>query len=219
MILDVDGTLIDNVPAHVDSWQAALQQAGFQIDPQAIHDHIGKGSDQFVPALVGGEPDPRLIQQIRDAHHREYRDRWLPLVQPFPGASELIRRLKQRGLWLAVATSAPADELAAHLDHLPRGCIDAVVTASDVQRTKPFPDIFLTALHRLQQHDPRIAPDNVRVVGDTPYDAQAAQTIGITCIGLLSGGFSRQDLEAAGAKRVYRDAQELAEHLDDLIDG
>lgn len=216
MLLDVDGTLIDNVPAHIDSWKDAFSMAGFFIEDQRIHDQIGKGSDQFVPALLG-EVNEQVLRQIGETHHRLYRERWLPKVQAFPDAARFLQELKARHLQIAVATSAPQDELARHLDQLPRHLIDAIISASDVQHTKPAPEMFHKALEALRDHEASLTADQVVVVGDTPYDAQAAQKAGMTSIGLLTGGFSDEQLKKSGAKWVFRNLDELTRHLDQVL--
>ncbi|RYC31582.1 HAD family hydrolase [Lichenibacterium minor] len=211
VIFDVDGTLVDSVDFHAESWERAFARHGHDIAFAALRAQIGKGGDQLMPVFLDAAELKRVgpaIEKERGAiFHADYIDR----VKGFPGCGDLFRALRERGLRIALASSSKAPELkvykaAAGVD----GLTDVETSSDDAEKSKPHPDIFEAALARLE-----VGPDRVVVVGDTPYDAEAARKAGVASIGVLCGGFAEVDIRAAGAARVYRDPADLLAHIDD----
>lgn len=213
LILDLDGTLVDTVYAHVFSWQRALAEAGMPIDGWRIHRRIGMSGGLFTRA-VGRElgrtlTDPE-VEAIQTRHGELYRE-LLPERRPLPGAVELLRELADAGVPHGIATSGRRPEIDASLDALGVGADTVVVERGDVLRAKPEPDLFLACSERLG-----VAPEDCYVVGDAVWDLLAARRARMLSVGLLSGGYGEDELTRAGAFRVYRDAEELRQSLDEL---
>lgn len=216
VIFDLDGTLVDTNPAHVAAWQAAFAAHGYDVPADRIAREIGKGGDQLVPAVIGREADERVGEAIRKAHGKEFlkisaEERFRVL----PGAEDLIRGARERGLLTALATSSQPEYLQATVE----SCgvdfpakVHVVVTAGEAAASKPAPDLVAAAVAKLGVPAGRCA-----MVGDTPYDAEAGGKAGVRCWGLLSGGFTAADLRAAGAAGPWRDAADLLAHLDELL--
>lgn len=212
VLLDVDGTLVDSNDLHVEAWRDAFRCHGKDISREELRGQMGKGGDQIVAALLGDDEARRVGEAIDAAHlelfvaHYQARERALPGVRP------LLERMRARGLRLVLATSAKDAELHGHLRIL--GIDDLLehqTGADDAERSKPCPDIFLAALRAL----PRVRPDEAMVIGDSPWDAKAARRAGIPMIGVLTGGFSEEQLRGNGALAVFRDLGELLERYDE----
>jgi membrane protein len=207
ILFDIDGTLVDSNNFHVLAWDEAFREAGFVYDREALHGQIGKGADNYVPALLP-DVDEQQAEKLGDAHGRIYKAKYLPHVRPFPGARELLERCRQEGLQIALASSASGEELEHYLDLLDcRTLIDGFTSADDVGCSKPCPDIFETAREKLGAR----APDSL-VIGDTPYDIQAACRAGMKAIAVRSGGFTDDVLIDAIA--IYDDVGSLLERFD-----
>ncbi len=205
ILFDIDGTLVDSNEQHVLAWEEAFASVGASFDRQAIHDQIGKGADMLVPALLSGA-DEALQEQLGDAHGEVFKARFLETIAAFSGARELLVRASDAGQKVVLASSASKPELDHYLDLLDaRDIVSATTSADDVENTKPAPDIFATALEKLAP----LRADEVMVVGDTPYDIEAARKCGIAAIGLRSGKFSDNALLGAGAVALYDDAADL----------
>jgi len=205
IFFDIDGTLIDSNDQHVTAWQEALAAAGASFSRQAIHDQIGKGADMLLPALLP-DLDEAARKELADARGKLFKDRLLSDVKPFPLAHELLRHAAQAGQPVVLASSASREEVDHHLDLLDAHRIVSFTTsADDVEHSKPAPDIFAHALKKVAP----LGPDEVLVVGDTPYDVTAAQGCGIAAIGLRSGQFPDEALRDAGAIALYDDAAAL----------
>jgi HAD superfamily hydrolase (TIGR01509 family) len=212
-VFDLDGTLVDSVYQHVLAWQEALELGGIELAVWRIHRRIGMSGGLFVGALLRetGQPvDAELIARLQQAHTEAYRRRAGEL-RLLPGARELLARLTGTGVPWAVATSGemsaarPALELLGVPDGVP------VVTRDQVAHAKPDPDLFLAAAERLGVD----VADTV-VVGDSVWDLLAARRARALGIGVLSGGYGREELERAGAYRVYEDPADLLVHLDEV---
>ena len=205
VLFDIDGTLVDSNDLHVLAWQAAFETIGARFDRQTIHDQIGKGTDMLVPALLP-DADEALQQRLGDAHGERFKSTYLETVKPFPGAHALLARVHAAGQKLVLASSASAEELDHYVQLLDaRDLVTAGTSSDDVERTKPAPDIFATALRKVAP----LAADEVIVVGDTPYDIEAAAKCGIAAIGLRSGKFPDEALRTAGAVAIYDDVASL----------
>ena len=205
IFFDIDGTLVDTNDMHVLAWEAAFADIGAVFDRQVIHDQIGKGTDMLVPTLL---PDADAAQQeaLGKAHGAIFKAKYLDQAKPFARAHDLLAHAYGLGQSVVLASSASGSELDHYLDLLDaRSLVAATTSGDDVERTKPAPDIFATALTKL----PGIAPDAVMVVGDTPYDIQAAAKCGIAAVAVRSGKFADAQLQQAGAVAIYDDVAAL----------
>lgn len=209
VLLDVDGTLVDNSYLHTLAWWHACREHGMAVKMATLHGLIGMGGDQLVPALIG-----RDMPELDEAHSRYFRPH-LNEVPVLPGAAELIAELHRREVTIVVATSGGLDDLKVILGKIPTSAlIDHVVTGDDAGASKPAPDIAAVALQVSGA-----APDSAVFVGDTRWDVEAAGRAGIPCVGVCSGGRSEQELSDAGAVDVYEDVGVLLARLDDSFIG
>ncbi len=211
VIFDIDGTLVDSVDLHAEAWQRAFQRFGRDVPLERIRREIGKGADQLLPVFLVPDEVRALGPQIEASKDELYRGELFPKVRPFPCVPELFRRLVSDGRRIALASSGSRHEVEACIDLL--GVRDLLVGATsggDVDRSKPHPDVFEAALDLLGSVDLR----EVAVVGDTPYDAEAAAKLGIATLGLLCGGHSEMELIEAGCIAVYEDPAELLARYD-----
>jgi HAD superfamily hydrolase (TIGR01509 family) len=213
ILFDLDGTLIDSVYMHVLAWHRALARAGMLLSVWRIHRRIGMSGGLLLHALareIGREFSNEEIEWIQTDHESEYAS-MIQEVRPLPGANELLARLHAVSAPFAIATSGRAPKAMQGIGKLsvPHGV--PIITRDDVRRAKPDPDLFLAAAERLH-----LAPENCLVVGDSVWDILAARRARALGIGLLSGGYGREELEQAGAFRVYDDPADLLEHLDEV---
>ena len=210
---DLDGTLVDTVYAHVVAWQQALEESGFVIDGWRMHRRIGMSGGLFTRAVAReiGRPLTMEEQTRLSRRHGELFRELLPVRRPLTGAPDLLRRLYEGGVPFGIATSGVHPEIDASLAVLgvPPGVI--VIDRGDVLRAKPEPDLFLACQERMG-----VRREDCYVVGDAVWDLLAARRAGMLSVGLLSGGYGEDELISAGAFRVYRDAKELLESLDEL---
>ena len=215
LIFDLDGTLVDTVYAHVFAWQKALQETGMAVDGWRIHRKIGMSGGLFTRAVgreIGQELTDEQAEELQVIHDRLFRE-LLPLEErrPLPGAIALLAELRDRGVTHGIATSGRRPSIDASLDSLGIPDDTVVVQRGDVARAKPEPDLFVECARRLgAEHD------DCYVVGDAVWDLLAARRAHMLSVGLLSGGYGENELERAGAYRVYRDAAELHISLDEL---
>ena len=213
LLFDLDGTLVDSVYQHVIAWQEALAEVGIPLSVWRIHRRIGMSGGLFLDALqreTGGELSSETLERLRQLHAERYLARADGVV-PLPGARELVRHLGERGVPYAIATSGAAHTAGPALDLLGLPAAVPVVTRDQVDRAKPDPHLFLAAARRLG-----VDPRSCFVVGDSIWDLLAAQRAGSLGVGLLSGGYGREELEAAGAYRVYADPAEMLARVDEL---
>jgi HAD superfamily hydrolase (TIGR01509 family) len=208
VLLDVDGTLLDTVYLHVHAWWESFEAAGRPVRAQHVHRAIGKGAQDLVADLLPGAA-PSLVESVVDGHAR----RWAPLrsrCHAYAGARELLAALRQRGLRTALATSGSDDDVEAFLDLLGgRDAVDEVVGDSEVEGSKPAPDIVREACRRLG-----VDPAEAVVVGDTAFDMQAAVSAGATGVGVRCGGIPDEVLREASASLVVDDPAALLADLD-----
>lgn len=213
LILDLDGTLVDTVYAHVFSWQMALSEAGMPIDGWRIHRRIGMSGGLFTRAVareVGRDLSEDETAAVQARHGQLFRE-MLPERRALPGAVELLRELREHGIAHGIATSGRRPDIDRSLEALDVGDETVVVERGDVKRAKPEPDLFLACQQRIG-----VEPHDCYVVGDAVWDLLAARRARILSVGLLSGGYGADELTQAGAFRVYRDAEELRQSLDEL---
>jgi HAD superfamily hydrolase (TIGR01509 family) len=215
LIFDLDGTLVDTVYAHVFAWQKALQERDMAIDGWRIHRRIGMSGGLFTRAVgreLGHELSEAEASEVQDRHDELFRELLPPEARrPLPGARKLLEELRDRSIVHGIATSGRRPSIDASLDSLGIGDETVVVQRGDVARAKPEPDLFLECASRLGQE-----PEECYVIGDAVWDLLAARRARMLSIGLLSGGYGADELQAAGAFRVYRDAAELRASLDEL---
>ena len=211
-LFDLDGTLIDSVYQHVIAWREALSQAGIDLSVWRIHRRIGMSGGLFVSALMretGVRLSEQDIESLQQAHAREYL-KLADSVRPLPGAADLLADLTSKNVRWAIATSGRRLTAERALPMLGLPADAPMVTRDMVRHAKPDPDLFLAAAALLG-----VEPQNAYVVGDSVWDllaARRAQSIGI---GLMSGGYGREELERAGAYRVYADPAEMLARLDE----
>ena len=213
LIFDLDGTLVDTVYAHVFAWQRALLELGIPVDGWRIHRRIGMSGGLFTRAVareIGRDLSADEAEALQRRHGEVFRE-ILPERRPLPGAIELLAILRRGGITHGIATSGRRPEIDKSLEVLGIPSETVVVERGDVLRAKPEPDLFLACQERLG-----VAVRDCYVVGDAVWDLLAARRAGMLSVGLLTGGYGEDELRAAGAFRVYRDAAELHESLDEL---
>jgi len=213
LIFDLDGTLVDTVYAHVFAWQRALAEADMAIDGWRIHRRMGMSGELFMRA-VARELGRKLTSKKADAlqqRHSEIFHRLLPDPRPLPGAVELLKFLRSAKIPHGIATSGQQKEIKGSLVALGVGDETLIIKSDDVANAKPEPDLLQACQQRLG-----VRAEECYVVGDAVWDLLAARRAGMLSIGLLSGGYGEDELSRAGAFRVYRDASELFQSLDEL---
>jgi HAD superfamily hydrolase (TIGR01509 family) len=213
LIFDLDGTLVDTVYAHIFAWQRAFAEVGLPIDGWRIHRRIGMSGGLFARAAAREAGRPLSAEEIEllQARHGALFRELLPERRPLPGAVALLRELRETGVVHGIATSGRRPEIDRSLEALGVGADTVVIARGDVLRAKPEPDLFLACAERLG-----VGADHCFVVGDATWDLLAARRAGMLSVGLLSGGYGEDELTRAGAFRVYRDAEELHQSLDEL---
>jgi HAD superfamily hydrolase (TIGR01509 family) len=213
LLFDLDGTLVDSVYQHVLAWREALEAEGIDLAVWRIHRRIGMSGGLFLKALdreVGRSLTETDAARLRDTHAKAYLSMW-DQIRPLPGARELLETLSALRVPWAVATSGTEATARGPLSLLGIPSGTPVVTHDQVAYAKPNPDLFLVAAQRLG-----VPPGDCFVVGDSIWDLLAATRATAIGVGLLSGGYGREELERAGAYRVYEDPADLLAHLDEL---
>jgi membrane protein len=209
VLFDLDGTLVDSNDYHVAAWEVAFREAGHAITTEQIHRQIGKGGDNLVPALLPGL-DTDAVEALGKAQGTVFRERYLEQIRPFPDARALMARVSEAGKQVVLASSAGSADIDHYITLLDVKDLIAFATGKDdVEHSKPDPDIFAAAMRKAG-----IAAADCLVIGDTPYDVEAARAIGIDTIGLLSGGFGEEVLQQAGAIAIYPDVAALLKGYD-----
>jgi HAD superfamily hydrolase (TIGR01509 family) len=212
-LFDLDGTLVDSVYQHVLAWREALEEAGIELSVWRIHRRIGMSGGLFVNALLretGHRISADEATRIQQRHTEAYR-RQIGQVRPLPGARELLDYLSEARVPWAIATSGRLETAEPALKLLGVGAGAAIVTRDLVKHAKPDPDLFLAAADRLG-----VSITSSIVVGDSVWDLLAAQRARALSVGFLSGGYGQDELERAGAYRVYQDPADLLVHLDEV---
>lgn len=203
VLLDVDGTLVDSNDAHARAWARALAEDRVDVPLEAIRRRIGMGSDKLLPAISGIDADSARGKKLSRRREEIFQEEEMPVLRAFPGVRELLIRMRSDGLRLAVASSAKENEL----NELLRRCgaddlIEARTSSDDVETSKPAPDILHAALERLG-----LQADEVLLLGDTPYDVEAARRAGLGVVAVRCGGWGDEDL--SGAEAVYDGPRDL----------
>jgi HAD superfamily hydrolase (TIGR01549 family) len=217
VIFDIDGTLIDSVDLHAQAWKETFKHYGKDIPYEQVRHQIGKGGDQLLPVFFSNDELERFGEEMEEYRGKLYKRDYMGRVRAFPRVRELFERIKADGLRIALASSAKSDELKvykriARIEDL----VEEETSADDAEKSKPHPDIFEAALAELKLSDATRA----LVIGDTPYDAEAAGRAGIRQrIGLLCGGFPEKELRATGMVEIYQDPSDLLERYEESLIG
>jgi HAD superfamily hydrolase (TIGR01509 family) len=212
-LFDLDGTLVDSVYQHVLAWREALESGGIKLSVWRIHRRIGMSGGLFINALLretGGEVSPEQVKRIQRVHAEAYA-RLVPQVRPLPGARDLLTHLTKVGVPWAIATSGRLESARPNIEMLDVPSGVPVITRDQVEHAKPDPDLFLAAAERLG-----VPVGDSVVVGDSVWDLLAARRARALAVGLLSGGYGEEELERAGAYRVYQDPADLLRHVDEI---
>jgi HAD superfamily hydrolase (TIGR01549 family) len=217
LIFDLDGTLIDTNPAHVEAWRRAFQRFGFDVPSSRIVQEIGKGGDKLIPSVLGDQVEQEYGESLRKTQKEEFlaiagRERF-PV---FPGTVEIFSAVRERGIPTALATSSDEKHLdatfaSAGIDLRPLA--DVVVTRTPSEPSKPSPDLVVAAVEQLS-----LRPSECAMVGDTIYDGQACQGAGVIFLGVLTGPATEAELLDAGAIGVWRDVGHLLGELDRALE-
>lgn len=211
IIFDIDGTLIDSVDLHAEAWRVSLARFGKKVTFEEVRRQIGKGGDQLMPVFLSPKELAKFGEELEQFRGDLFKKEFLPRVKAFPDVRQLFQRIRQDDKRIALASSAKGDELKTYkaiagIDDL----IEAETSSDDAARSKPYPDIFQAALAELGD----VRADNVIVVGDTIYDAEAAGKAHMRTIGVMCGGWSEEDLRRAGCIAIYRDPADLLNGYD-----
>lgn len=213
-IFDIDGTLIDSVDQHAEAWVKAFAKFGRKIKFYEARRQVGKGGDQFLPEFLLKKEIKAFGKDLEDERGRILKRDFLPKIKPFTKVREIFQKIQADGKSIVLASSAKADELEAYkkiarIEDL----IEAETSADDAEKSKPEPDIFEAALAKLG----KINKKNIVIVGDTAYDAEAASKIKLKTIGVLTGGWTANELKSAGCVEVYRDVEEIFNSYEKVI--
>ncbi len=211
VIFDIDGTLTDSVDIHALAWQEALSHFGHKLPYDRVRSQIGKGGDQLLKALLSPEHLKQEGEELDNYRGDLFKRKYMRLIKPLSLVPELFRRIRQDGLRIVLASSAKEDEVQFYTDLLQIGeFLESSTSSDDAEKSKPHPDIFAAALDRLGNPPAKEAI----VVGDTPYDAEAAAALNVSCIGVLSGGWEDHRLLEAGCEAVFRGPADLFARYD-----
>jgi len=211
IIFDIDGTLVDSNDAHAESWVDTFAEAGYDVPFDVVRPLIGMGADKLLPKTIGVSSESDIGRKLTKRRSEIFEEKYLPTLRPLPGARDLVLRVRSDGLKPLVATSAKDKQMksllkAAHVEDL----MEERATASDAKRSKPDPDIVHAAIEESG------VPDNeLLMIGDTPYDIEAAQRAKVDTIAFRSGGWTDADL--AGAVGIYDDPADLLAQYDSSI--
>jgi HAD superfamily hydrolase (TIGR01509 family) len=211
VIFDIDGTLVDSNDAHAQSWVETFAEAGYDVPFDAVRPLIGMGADKLLPKTIGIKHDSKEGKRLIKRRSEIFRKKYLPKLRPLQGSRALVLRVRSDGLKAIVATSAKDEELegllkAAEVADL----MEEKATASDAKRSKPDPDIVEAAIE-----ESGIAPTNLVMIGDTPYDIEAATKANVRAIAFRSGGWTDEALR--GAVEIYDGPADLLAHYDSSL--
>jgi HAD superfamily hydrolase (TIGR01509 family) len=213
-IFDVDGTLIDSNDFHALAWQKAFAEYGKEISFERIRPHIGKGADTLLPEFLTEKEIEEFGEKMAERRGEILKSEYLSRIKPFPKVRELFQKIKADGKLIALASSANEDEVEAYkkvanIEDL----VEKSTSADDAEKSKPAPDIFQAALKLLGNP----APETVLVIGDTPYDAEAATKAKLKIVGVLCGDFAEKDLREKGCVEIYKDPADLLKNYQKIV--
>ena len=211
VLCDIDGTLVQSNWLHAEAWQRAFAEMNIVLEREEVRRQIGKGGDELIPVFVPWWKRDAVEEPLKTYREFLFRTEFLPQVKPLPRIREFAEELKRREIKLALASSSKKRDLEdykriMHLEDL----LDEATSADDVDRAKPHPDVFSATLKRLG-----LKAKDCIALGDTPYDAESAGKAGLRTIGVETGGWTHEELMAAGCVEVYQSVAELLERLDE----
>ena len=212
-IFDIDGTLIDSVEEHAESWVKTFEEFGKKIELAEAKKLIGMGGDQFLPNYFSKEELEKNEEKIEKYRSDLLMKELLQQIKPFPKVRELFQKIKDDGKQIVLASSAKKDEVEAYKKIADiEDLINEETSTDDAEESKPEPDIFQAAWKKLKD----IEKKNIVIIGDTPFDAIAAKKADLKIIGVLTGGWTREKLLQAGCSKVYQDIAEIYENYESL---
>ncbi|BAU63463.1 HAD family hydrolase [Stanieria sp. NIES-3757] len=211
VIFDLDGTLVDSVDLHAQAWVKAFQNYGYEFSFEKLRQQIGKGGSYIIKDLLPQAEDEKLCSAISDYRKEYYQKNLLKQVRPFPKVKELFEKIKADGMKIVLASSARTKTIAHYKQLLEiEDLIDGATSTDDVEKSKPEPDIFLAALDKVNG----VTTSEAMVIGDSPYDVEAANKASLPTICFLCGGFPKETLIEAGCIAIYQDAADLLANYD-----
>jgi HAD superfamily hydrolase (TIGR01509 family) len=209
LLCDIDGTLVQSNWLHAEAWQIAFREIGIDLVLEDVRRQVGKGGDELVPVFVPWWKQKHVQEPLEAYRKFVFQTDFMPQVKPIPRVREFLLRVRQAGIRLALASSASKEDLETYKQIANmQDLIEEETSADDADRSKPHPDIFQATLKQLG-----LKPAEALALGDTPYDAEAAGKAGVWTIGVMTGGWSREDLLAAGCIEVYADVGELVDRF------
>lgn len=211
VIFDIDGTLVDSNDAHAESWVDTFAEAGYDVPFAVVRPLIGMGADKLLPRAIGVSSDSDAGKKLTRRRSEIFEQKYLPHLRPLKGSRELVQRVKADGLKPIVATSAKDKQLKGLLEAADVGdLMEEKATASDAKRSKPDPDIVHAVIEESE-----IPPTQLVMIGDTPYDIEAAARAKVRTIAFRSGGWKDEDLK--GAAEIYDGPADLVAHYDSSL--
>jgi HAD superfamily hydrolase (TIGR01509 family) len=213
VIFDVDGTLVDSNDVHAQAWVEAMAEHGYHVSFDTVRPLIGMGGDKVLPLTVGITKDSEEGKRIGQSRKEIFKQRYLPHLKAFPGSMGLLERMHAQGLKLIIATSAEPDELQALLQVIGPHASELFanqISAQEAKHSKPDPDVMSVAVQRSGY-----SPQELVMIGDTPYDIEAAAQVEVKAIAFRCGGWSDKDL--AGAIMIYDGPADLLAHYDTSV--
>jgi HAD superfamily hydrolase (TIGR01509 family) len=212
LIFDIDGTLLDSVDLHARAWREALEKFGHLVPFTAVRNQIGKGGDQLLPVFLSPDEMRTEAKQIEEYRSRLFKEKYLSQVRPFPGVRALFEEALAHNQRIALASSAKEDELEAYkriaeIEDL----VQTQTSSADAEKSKPHPDIFEAAIERLGKGIDR---QRILVIGDSPYDVEAARRAGMNTVCVRCGGFAEESLRSAGCLAIYDDPADILRHYE-----
>ena len=209
VLCDLDGTLLDSNAQHAEAWQKALEHFGISTTFEQVLQQIGKGGDNLIPVFVPAPDRVRLQKPLEEYRKELFRREYLSHIKAFPGARDLLLKIKTAGIRIAIASSSNKNDLKKFKEIASiTDLVDEETSSDDAEHSKPAPDIFQATLERLQ-----LPADRVIALGDTPWDVEAAGKAGVKTVAVTSGGWSEHDLREAGAIEVYPSVAELSQNF------
>nr|WP_249137746.1 HAD family hydrolase [Bradyrhizobium tropiciagri] len=195
----MDGTLLDSIDLHALAWREAMLRFGHDVSFEQVRSQIGKGGDKLIPVFLSADEQRDHGKDLEEWRGNRFKNEYLPLVRPFSAVPDLLRRVRDAGLRIAVASSAKKDEVGQYLDIAGiTDLVDVMTSSDEAEESKPAPDIFDIVLKKL-----KVEGADAVAIGDTPYDAEAAGKAKIATIGVLCGGFTANSLRQAGCAEIY----------------